>query len=1092
MKIARSLALAMSLCLLQGSAPAAQDPPNSAAYLLVIDHSSSMNDPENEQGGQSRWDAMVERATGAIDFMPLESRVWIAIFSTSAASAKIRESVINSPRDREALKKWIEHQKDPVGGTDLYNTMELAFLKAEELSQQNPNRFISVLIYSDGADTESARAGYSPEERQAQLVDRFESLVSRNGNVWTFMTQLKKGLKAPLPPGSAGGHILLGQPKIPISVQISPSRLQLPSPTRSGDPQIAFSLTGLDQAPKEVRQAPVTVKFEGDLNGELSENSFTLGQAELDSKLICKPEDKQALSPDQVYKGEVQLQWPELDKYVILGPSAIPVQFDKEDAPKIKVLYPTEDNPSCLAKNDILFGIETIQGAKVQWTVDGTVEQDDTRQEFRKAFGAEGEHSVQIVATDPATGLKSEPVIIPITIHQATITVDPFEGDYFVGAKSPLSFTSKGGFTSFEWKIDGRSYICSDVEKGEGGARGQIVHLFRTAGRIPVQVVGHHPVISTRVFSEEVYVTILARPNVTITSPDDGASLEAREPAGGNPHVLNARVEGPVKYVRWVLIDPENPGAPIREATVPVEEGSSTSSIEQFFMEDGPKSLTIAVEALDNSRAPFPNNNAVGIAQAGFFTRSEHTVSIVPPTRSLALDSPATGSTLTPGKEQEFVFRANGSGFQKVDARLTNKLTGEELFNNSAPVDGEGYARFSVPINTDEDVVVEIRGTGYLTAGTEGAQALPASYRVEFPAVVAELHVTPGANWSKPVEARVVGNGLTHVSWDFGNGARKEGPETTSNHTYETYGEVTVTAVATGPGGKKTSVLRETVLIPYDEPVASFRLLSGDEAVTSVDPDDLLAIEDNSTGDIVSRRYFLDGEPLADGTGTLIFDEETDLGAHMLTLEVTGPTSTSGEVATRQASYSFRVIRYNHGLFYTVLAAVIALLAFIGRTLTGNAPKGWKYAVAYPASEGFESARVRPLKSYWSRISKAAHIPLKSVMNVSEWRAEPRSRHELIVKRGADEVTGFAEMHHSARGLDGGAIDEEKQDTSRSEIIWRMWDDCDPIPEHGTEWLVKIIKKPGGAKLDGFFLALSILAGLAAIYLTYQHVYSIA
>ena len=84
----------------------AQDPVDSAAYLMVIDKSGSMG---KRSGGGTRWGAMKERAIGFVETMPSESRLWMALFDSSAKRAITSDEIIASDADRQQAIRRIRN-----------------------------------------------------------------------------------------------------------------------------------------------------------------------------------------------------------------------------------------------------------------------------------------------------------------------------------------------------------------------------------------------------------------------------------------------------------------------------------------------------------------------------------------------------------------------------------------------------------------------------------------------------------------------------------------------------------------------------------------------------------------------------------------------------------------------------------------------------------------------------------------------------------------------------------------------------------------------------------------------------------------------
>ena len=98
-----AIVVAMILAILPAHSALAADvtPPDSAAYLLVLDHSGSMR--TKTATGKTRWEDMQDRAQAFIKLLPLETRVWLAVFDGDVQRVKPQLFTLSQETDRRSL-----------------------------------------------------------------------------------------------------------------------------------------------------------------------------------------------------------------------------------------------------------------------------------------------------------------------------------------------------------------------------------------------------------------------------------------------------------------------------------------------------------------------------------------------------------------------------------------------------------------------------------------------------------------------------------------------------------------------------------------------------------------------------------------------------------------------------------------------------------------------------------------------------------------------------------------------------------------------------------------------------------------------------
>ena len=225
----RSILLALGLCATvvpvfgQQSDPLPED---TIAVLLVIDHSGSMGN--TDRGSRTtRWEKMRAEAIEIVRKLPLESHLWIAVFSDARVTPL--EPPFRSEADRAKLIGQLENYAPPAGGTHLFDTLHMAFEEAQRLSQKTPNRHVAVYVYTDGKDEGSTRFR-SLNDVEAVIP----GLKKLNRNCWLVWTGI--GSNAAMKPNGFDS----ARDGIPLPIQVDPAALVLKNPrvnpVRGGSP----------------------------------------------------------------------------------------------------------------------------------------------------------------------------------------------------------------------------------------------------------------------------------------------------------------------------------------------------------------------------------------------------------------------------------------------------------------------------------------------------------------------------------------------------------------------------------------------------------------------------------------------------------------------------------------------------------------------------------------------------------------------------------------------------------------------------------------------------------------------------------------
>ncbi|MDB4736198.1 PKD domain-containing protein [Planctomycetota bacterium] len=1028
---------------LLGSARA-EEPVDSAAYLLVIDHSGSMN----TKSRPTRWEAMVDRAVSFLEQAPLESLIWIAVFDQSAKDMTVTERVLNSDDDRKKLIRHLKRQRRPQGGTALYDTLAVAFDYADTLSAKTPGRYVSVMVYTDGEDRNS-------KSTREQIQARFGKLVGRNTNVWCFLTPLVDGLDPAMAPG---GNVVVGSPKRPVPVRLRPGTLQLGTPSRGPLP-IELELVVSPEA-EATFTGPATVRWEGAFDASLSPSEIPIRPGPV--QLTLTATDGSSLDAGNEYEGRVIVQWPTAAKAILQGPSTIAVQFQPAEPPRIQSVFPRAGAVVAVGE-PIDFAVETLSGAAVQWDLlgDGTVVRKGAR--VRHTFTGKGQYQVGITVTDPATDLRAS-TTVPIEAIDIGVGINPLSGPIFAGVPFRFSCTGRGGVDGFEWYVDGRKF----AGMGKGG--NELTYTFPDSGTVSLRVLANHP--RARVESESLEVEIGVAPGLKLLSPQDGASLDAMREQG-----LRAAVEGPIETVKWTLLAAD--GTILREATVPVDDNSSESLLAHSFEEGDAGTVQIqAVGIVAIEGAPSPEAVVTAV--------------VTPPGRSAALVRPAAGSTLAAEEPVTFEVELEGPGFASVEWSARWNGSADIAISGGSSIEGGKRATWTptLPAGGSGELIVEAKT---VLASGAAAPTVTRSWNVTFPEVSASLSVDGGARFDDPVRFTLTGEGLTRAVWSFGDGNEETTAALENQHIYGAYGRFTARIEVRGAGGKRR-VIERLVDIPFEAPVATALMrVEGDET-SSFSPDQVIDLVNTSSGHYVSALWTIDGVPLEADRDTLLFDDE-GRGDHILGLTVTAPRSADGAPPVQdRVEIPFRVVRYDHALFGLGATLLVALLGVLGRLLWGNAPARWKFSSAIPFDlEEDQTATPVRLKRYWSRWRAQARVPLDKLYLGN---SVDRSRTLTIEPRhGRGASLTFASLEYSERRADVGMSGSEVREQTENMMLWEVWDqdlDWDGEPPADPSWSLRLTRPPGlGRHLTGdlFFLSLATLLTAVAIYALFHHVY---
>ncbi|GIW95260.1 MAG: hypothetical protein KatS3mg110_3301 [Pirellulaceae bacterium] len=513
----------------QDPAPAQEAP--TIAYLLVIDHSGSMNTPLPD-GSRTRWQEMQRQACDLVRRIPLGSHVWLAVFNHEVPAGWV--APFRTEQDRQALIEKIQNGfGKPDGGTALYDTLAKAFEEARRLSQLNPNRMVGVYAYTDGKDESSKK--WNPES----LAREFQQIVNQNKNVWIFYTRAPGDglpLKDILPGVSNASE---GQFKSPLPLSLVRSQYVLRNAVL--EPRQTLTLEFLaenavwDLVPPTVR---VEAEFQpaGNQPIRVRATPFALRKGPIEVEL--EVENPKQLSLEESYQGVLLLKYPDVDPFTIKAPDRVEIQFQKGERIQIFDIRPRDDATFVVGK-PVLFFVNVESGAKVLWDFgDG---HSGTGYETSHTYHAPGQYQVSVTVGEPPRGPTTKS--ININVIELAVLFDPPKHPIFLETLCQLRAKARGPIERLDWWVDGVRYEGEQVTNTNEWS---LEFRFDKDGDHKIKLAGYSK--QAAVESDEYSVKVYVRPNVVITKPQPEQTLLYGEPA-----TFEASVQGAIIQVRFVI-----------------------------------------------------------------------------------------------------------------------------------------------------------------------------------------------------------------------------------------------------------------------------------------------------------------------------------------------------------------------------------------------------------------------------------------------------------------------------------------------------------------------------------------------------------
>lgn len=952
-------------------AGASAAPPRSAAYLLVIDHSGSMNEPEvPDTKGPSRWDAMQKRVTGWVSMLPLETRVTLFIFSGSARTAKRITVPLDTEKDRQSIIDHVKKSGRPGNRTALWDTVAMAFDEAERLIRESPGRTVCVGLYTDFDGQ-----GEVSKLKQDDVERRYGQLIKGSKDFYMF------GVK--IGPGTAPGPWAAGELGIPVSIRLDPRRVVLKSPVLDPAPQFELHVRGYTpQVAKKIEGKEVRIRYVR-ATGDAANIVVTGGPYLFTGdpwKLQLEVKNAKDLDPKKLYSGHLTLEYPSIKNYWIQAtPKQIDIQFDKAEPPMIYDMRP-RDGQVFIAGKAINFYVDTLSDAKVRWDFGNgdTAQGHEVSYQYNTACAPT---ATVTVTSDPRIGATTKQATIEVV--DLAVSVDPFDGTPYEGHAFRMTCTSRGPIERYEWFVDGVKY---EGTKRQGSLGSELVYTFERGGQHLISVAG----VSQRaiVTSEERKLIVGTKPEIAIVSPAAGS---VHSP--GDTIEFTAEVKGDVDRVKWSLRDVKTK-TELKSGETGVAKDGSSKFTHTFPEANGEKKVEIVASG---EIAGGAGNGVASLTVAVnlIFTGD---LEIVAPERTQVEFRKKVG------------FKAVRSG--KVCAVVWKLyLKGEDKPFHEAKGDVFDYTFLQTAGLSVMDVVVVAEGQ------LPGASAAPIKRReLELRVVSPKLNPVIKLPLDEHGEERthfglreriqikvVADDEMGAIKWDFGDNTTDAATDPNPIHVYTNpVDRVICVDVTSKYSGLSESAPSKKIKVGGIPPQPGFVIMRASKEVTDAPWGSIVRLEDRSSGDVMGIVWLADGEEISGSANQRSAEFTCNTKLFRPIRFEQRVRNASGDIAKSASGDPLsekQSLKITSSVAFWSIMAILAVLycVFPLRLLLGNQPRKWR--IAY-STDGVHYERPRALVGeYWKRWRKESRIPLSRVFNKSQhWKKGEGRDTKLIVR----------------------------------------------------------------------------------------------
>lgn len=375
---------------------------------------------------------------------------------------------------------------------------------------------------------------------------------------------------------------------------------------------------------------------------------------------------------------------------------------------------------------------------------------------------------------------------------------------------------------------------------------------------------------------------------------------------------LTASAQGDFRSFEWLIGGRSYAG-------VPRKDGNPGSALTLSF--DRPGEVPIQI---------FGRGAEGGVAEAA---PAVLRVNAVP---TLRVPSPNQGESLYFGTRRE--FRAEIQGLEVDRVRFALSVGEDELFSRDVDVRTEGPVRLAL-LPIDMPTLPVRSGARLLVSTPDTDPVMSREINVILEAEPTFITITipegrePQINRETPIQLNA-NAAIDDIRWNFGEGWTDG--TAVMRHAWDAYGSFEVQAEAIGMDGTRLMATPVDITIPVRRIEASGKLLYrgrvvGSE-VTKVPRRSTLQLVDQSVGDIVDKRWSINGVELRPGQSTLTVDE---YGTYEVELTVAG----TPEAGKDQAVIVFQT--NDRFLFWIWTLLVLVVTGLFAKLLLGNK---WRHA----------------------------------------------------------------------------------------------------------------------------------------------------
>jgi|688.fasta_scaffold14360_1 hypothetical protein len=442
------------------------------------------------QQQRTRWDEMMERAHQIVSNLPLESTVWICSFNGYPRTGevakedvfRIREFPLATEDDRQVIRKYLDNRNidgvgTPVGGTALFDAMDIAFQQALRYASDTAGNYVTVYFYTDGKD-EGSRNVKSLEE----LESKYSKYLTNSEKLKWYQFQI--GSLAPtLMQGARPGD----SAKTPLVLHLATSKYILPNPLDESKPKILLRF--LENAKTLEPEAARLLSFRFESTGEkpiqLKADNISLGSGNLEVPLEVS--DGQNLQPNVGYSGRLLL---EIDssptREILLQPSYVDISFRRGNQLEILELQPRNGSVWPIGQ-PVPFSLLTSPGTYVVWDFGEGRTVEGTKASF--VWQTEGKKKVSVKVRGGKSDLPVERTI-EIDLVNLPISISQPQEPLFLDEPLQLNGEASPRLSRLEWSINGQAYPAT-VRQDGGRSLASLKQSVPFAGQFDVQLIGY-------------------------------------------------------------------------------------------------------------------------------------------------------------------------------------------------------------------------------------------------------------------------------------------------------------------------------------------------------------------------------------------------------------------------------------------------------------------------------------------------------------------------------------------------------------------------------------------------------------------------